>query len=292
MKLMKKALSGIVLIAAMGLSAAVAQQASEPVLVSFASGETITAKDLQQYLGRRVDLKAAARNATGVETVVQEMALARALGLEGDGLGVARRSNSGDARFDDIYAHAIYTKLSPACEQPKDEAAARDFYDKNPKAFTVPTTVRLSRIMLPGTEKVDDEPAVGWLLNQVQAIAGGVRKFDEVATKAEQVYKLEAQGDLGWVVLGDDNTILRALADANPGDMVGPVPDGDFIYLFQINGKRASRILPWSDVSTTAAKRAVSYCREQAQIEIQERMFKKYGVQFDKKAIAGVFDKK
>lgn len=292
MNVMQKALPGIFLVAALGLNVAVAQEAREPALASFANGEIITGKELNQYLGRRIDLKAAARNAAGVEAAVQEMALARALGLEGDSLGVARRSGLGEGRFDDIYAHAIYTRLSPVCEQPKDEAATRDFYEKTPKAFTVPTSVRLSRIMLPGAEKVDGEPAVGWLLNQVQAIGTGARKFDDVAAKAEQAYKLEAQGDLGWVMLGSDNLILRALADANPGDIVGPVPDGEFVYLFQVNAKQASRVLPWGDVSATAAKRAVSYCREQAQVEIQERMFKKYGVQFDKKAIAGVFDKK
>ena len=134
MNVMQKALPGIFLVAALGLNVAVAQEAREPALASFANGEIITGKELNQYLGRRIDLKAAARNAAGVEAAVQEMALARALGLEGDSLGVARRSGLGEGRFDDIYAHAIYTRLSPVCEQPKDEAATRDLR-KNPQGL-------------------------------------------------------------------------------------------------------------------------------------------------------------
>lgn len=284
---------GIVLLAgAMMLNAAFAQEAKNPVLARLGNGETITEKDLTQYVGRRIDLKAVARNASGVTTVVQEMALARALALEGQSLGVPPRSEKGDTRFDDIYAHTIFSKISPACEAPKDEAAVRDFYDKNPKAFTLPTAIRLSRVILPVAEKVDGEPAGTWLMNQVQVIGAGRQKFEDAARRAEQAYKLDAQGDLGWVMLNEENLILRALGDANQGDIVGPVKDGDFVYLFQVAEKRPSQVVPWTEVSAVAAKRAVSYCREQARIDVQQRMFQKYGVQLDENAVRSLFEAK
>ncbi|RKJ99821.1 peptidyl-prolyl cis-trans isomerase [Alicycliphilus denitrificans] len=284
---------GIVLLAgAMMLNAAFAQEAKNPVLARLGNGETITEKDLTQYVGRRIDLKAVARNASGVTTVVQEMALARALALEGQSLGVPPRSEKGDTRFDDIYAHTIFSKISPACEAPKDEAAVRDFYDKNPKAFTLPTAIRLSRVILPAAEKVDGEPAGTWLMNQVQVIGAGRQKFEDAARRAEQAYKLDAQGDLGWVMLNEENLILRALGDANQGDIVGPVKDGDFVYLFQVAEKRPSQVVPWTEVSAVAAKRAVSYCREQARIDVQQRMFQKYGVQLDENAVRSLFEAK
>lgn len=283
---------GIVLLAgAMALGAAFAQEAGNPVLARLGNGETITEKDLTQYVGRRIDLKAAARNASGVTTVVQEMALARALALEGQSLGVPPRSDKGD-RFDDIYAHTIFSKISPACEAPRDEAAARAFYDKTPKAFTLPTSIRLSRVILPAAEKVDGEPAGTWLMNQVQSIGAGRQKFEDAARRAEQAYRLDAQGDLGWVMLNEENVILRALGDANQGDIVGPVKDGDFVYLFQVAEKRPSQVVPWTEVSAVAAKRAVSYCREQARTEVQQRMFQKYGVQVDENAVSGLFKAK
>lgn len=277
---------------AMVLNAAHAQEAKNPVLAHLGNGETITEKDLDQYLARRIDLRATARNASGVTSVLQEMALARALALEGQSLGMPRRSEKSDERFDDIYAHAVFGKISPICEAPKDESAARDFYDKNPKAFTIPVTIRLSRIILPAGSMVDDEHVGSWLMDRVQAIGAGRVKFDEVAAKAAKTYKLDAQGDLGWVVLNEDNLILRALGDANPGDLMGPLKEGDFVYLFQINDKRASQVVPWKDVAPVAAKRAVSYCREQARADVEQRMFKKYAVQLDEKAVSGLFDTK
>lgn len=291
MTLIRNILPGAVLLAAATvLNAAFAQEAKSPVLASFSNGETITEKDLAQYLGRRIDLKAATRNVSGVVTVVQEMALARALALEGEGAGVPRRGERGDDRFDDIYAHAIFKTISPTCDAPKDTAAARDFYDRNPKAFTVPTAIRLSRIILLAGAAVDGEPAGVWLMSQAQAMGAGRQKFEDVASKAEQIYKLEPQGDLGWVALNADNLILRALGEANQGDIVGPVKDGDFVYLFQIVAKRPGQIVPWHDVSAVAARRAVSYCHEQGRIDVQQRMFQKYGVQLDENAVRGIFD--
>ena len=293
MTLIRRPLMGILLLAgAMALNMAHAQDAKAPVLARFANGETITETDLDAYLQRRVDLKAVARNASGLATVLQEMALTRTLALEGSEMGVPRLTGKEDERFDDGYALAIFKQLSPACEPPKDETAARDFYDKNPKAFTVPTAVRLARIILPAGQKLDGEPAGLWLMNQVQAIGTGQQKFDDAVAKANQVYKLDAQGDLGWVLLNDESALLGALASAQQGDLVGPVIDGDYVYLFQINAKRDSRLLPWADVSATAPKRAVSYCREQGQAQLKERLFKKYAVRFDDAAISGIFNKK
>lgn len=50
--------------------------------------------------------------------------------------------------------------------------------------------------------------------------------------------------------------------------------------------------MPWTEVSAVAAKRAVSYCREQARTEVQQRMFQKYGVQVDENAVSGLFKAK
>lgn len=293
MTLMRKTLMASLLLAgALSLHAAQAQDAKSAALAHFSNGEAITETDLDSYLQRRVDLKAVARNASGLTTVVKEMALTRALALEGHEMGVPRLTGKENERFDDGYALAIFKQLSPACEPPKDEKAARDFYDKTPKAFTVPTAVRLARIILPVGQKLDGEPAGGWLMNQVQAIGAGQQKFEDAVAKANQVYKLDAQGDLGWVLLNDESTLLGALASAQQGDMVGPVIDGDFVYLFQVNAKRDSRLLPWVDVSATASKRAVSYCREQGQTQLQQRLFKKYAVRLDDAAISGLFEKK
>lgn len=276
----------VLLMGIAGPHAANAQDNKDAVLARFANGEVITAKEFSEYVNRRIDLRPATRNASGVTAVVKEMALTRALNLEGPGAGVPRRNED---RFDDIHAHAVFAKLTPVCAAPKDEAEAKDFYEKNPKAFTAPASVRLSRVILPADTQVDGKNAADWLYAQAEAVARG-RPFDEVASQAEKLYKLDAQGDLGWASLNEENVILRALGDAGAGDLVGPVKDGDFVYLFQVVTKRPSQKLSWADVSTVAAKRAVSYCREEAHSKIQDQLLEKYGVQVDDASVRGLFD--
>lgn len=269
-----------------------AQDEKNAVLATFSNGESITQKDLASYVGRRVDLKGAAGNATGVLTIVKEMALTRALSLEGEAQGVERSAERRANRFDDVYALSVFRKISPACEAPKDQAATRSFYDQTPKAFTVPTSVRLNRVMLPVDADVDGEKAEPWLLKQAKAISEGRQKFDAAASKAEQVYKLDVQGDVGWVALNGDNVILRALESANQGELVGPVKDGDYVYLFQIAAKRPSQLMPWEAVSGIAAQQAVTYCREQGRAAVHENVLKKYGVQIHENAVRGLFGKR
>lgn len=261
-------------------------------LVRMGNGEVITSEDLSAYLDRRVDLRAASRNIWGVESVVREMALTRALVLEGESRGEPLVEGREKMRFDDVYAHAVFKKLNRVCEPPADAVVARKFFDDHPKVFRVPPMARLSRIMLPASETVAGRPAMGWMFEQAQAISGGARSFEDAAQQAASLYKLDPQGDLGWVTLTDDTIILRALASAAQGDLVGPVRDGDFGYLFLVVGKRESRQLTWEEVATSVPAQAVNFCRREASEQLRNDMFKKYGVELDQAAIKGLFDRK
>lgn len=285
-KYLRAALAGLVLVSGVSLAAATES------LVTLANGEKITEEDLSEQLGRRVDLRGSARNSWGVENVLREMAMTRTLMHEGEKMGEPRLEDRKHLRFDDAYALSILKKMSPACEAPADVLAARKYYDAHPEAFQVPPMARLSRIMLPKEMTLEGEPAGGWLLMQAQAIASGAKKLDEVARQAEAVHKVDPQGDLGWVTLVDEIPILRALAGASQGDLVGPVPEGDFIYLFHVAAKREGRTLAWEEVAASASKRAVIFCREQSNKQLQEQLFKKYGVVVNQPAIRELFKNK
>ena len=289
----RRAISGMVL--ALGLACfgtvAAADAPAAVSLASFANGETISTEDLAQYTFRRIDLRQASRNLFGVQRIVQEMALTRALNLEGPSLGVEQRSEAKGQRFDDIYGQAVFTKLAPACAAPKDEAESRTFFDATPEAFRVPTMVRLQRIMLPRTGDVEGIPVAGWLLKQITDIGARKQTFEEAARQAAKVYNTDPQGDVGWVTLSDETPIMRALANVGEGDIVGPVPEGEFLYVFRVVAKHPARQLTWGEAKGAAAKRAVSYCREQTQKSIQAKMFDKYGVKINDKAIEAMFER-
>lgn len=282
------------LVAGVGLcfaTAAAMADANSAVLVRFKGGETITQQELDDFFARRIDMRHASRSVIGVQTALREMAMNRALVLEGEAMGERRREGKENDRFDEVYSLTVYKKLAPACEPPADTAAARQFFDANPQAFRVPPMVRVSRAMLPASEVVDGEHAGSWLMQQALAIGSGTRKFDDVAERASAVYKLDPQGDLGWVTLTDEARILRALADAKAGDMVGPVREGEFVYLFSVVAKREAQQLAWEDVAASVPNRAVRFCREQSAKQTQDRLFEKYGVVLDQSAIRGLFNK-
>lgn len=283
---------GVAAAAALALGSLFASPAEAADLAKFADGEVISDADFSGYVFRRTDLRSAARNKWGAEKVVREMAMTRALVREGERLQMPRASERQSERFDDIYAHAVFKRLSPPCDPPADAAAARKFFEENPAAFQVPPMARLNRVMLPVADKLEDKFAADWLMEQAKAIAAGATKFDAVVAEADKAYKLEAQGDLGWVILPDDHAIMRAIAGAKQGDMVGPVRDGDFVYLFSVTGKREGRQLAWDEVAVSAASRAVSYCRQQAATKLENDLLAKYGAQLDAAAIGALFDRK
>lgn len=261
------------------------------VLGRVGNKEVITEADVSEYLKLRTDLRALSKNVWGVENIVREMTLTRALVLEGESKGVARQEGITARRFDDIYAHTIFQQLRPECASPANEEAAKKFFVENPKAFAVPPSARMNRVMLPKSSTVDGEPAVGWLLSQIPKVGMNNKPFDELVAKAKTVYNLDPQGDLGWVMLSDDIPLMRALAGAKEGDIVGPVNEGEFIYAFQIVSKREGRVLEWNEVAEMAANRAVRYCREQGDARIRDEMVKKYGIEVDVEAIKAMFNR-
>lgn len=276
-------------VAAVVLCMSLATAWAEPPkpLARLANSEVVSEQDLSAYLERRMDLRQIARNAWGVEGVVQEMAMTRVLVLEGERLGLPRKTEEGAAsqRFDDIYGLAVYKKQAPACEAPANEQEARQYYDAHPLAFVVPAQARVERIVLPAATQIGESSAMAWLQDQARAVIQGKRKFGLVALRAKGEYELEAQGDLGWLTLDGDHVFMRALQTVNAGELLGPVQDGDFVYLFSVLQKREARQLTWEESKSFAATRAVSYCRQEAQNNMRADLFKRYGVEIDREAI-------
>ena len=275
------------IVLSMALTSVWAQPATAKPLARLADGEVVSEQDLSDYLDRRIDLRQIARNAWGVEGVVQEMAMTRVLVLEGLRLKFPRKAEDGvpPLRFDDIYGLAVYKKQAPACEAPANEQEARQYYDTHPQAFVLPAQARVERIILPIATEIGGGSAMAWLQDQARAVIQGKRKFGVVALRAQGEYSLDAQGDLGWITLDGDHTIMRALKTVKAGELLGPVQDDEFVYLFSVLQKREARQLSWDEVKSFAVSRAVSHCRQEAQTQMRAELFKRYGVEIDRAAI-------
>jgi len=277
----------VAVVLSMTLASAWAQPApAAKPLARLANGEVVSAQDLSDYLERRMDLRQIARNAWGVEGTVQEMVMTRVLVLEGERLKVPRKVEEGTAqRFDDVYGLAVYKSQAPACEAPANEQEARQYYDAHPEAFVLPPQARVERVILPAAAEIGGSSAMVWLQDQARAVAQGQRKFTLVAMRAQGEYSLDAQGDLGWLTLDGDHTLMRALKTVKAGELLGPVQEGDYVYLFSVLQKREARQLSWDESKSFAASRAASHCRQEAQTKIRADLFKRYGVEIDRAAI-------
>lgn len=292
--MMKRKLRQLLALAACALACNTWAEETVKPLARLVGGEVVSQKDLFDYLNRRLDLRPSARNAWGVEKVVEEMAMTRVLTLEGERQGLPRDKPTEGAtpRFDDIYGLAVYRKLAPACEQPANEQEARKYFDAHPLAFQLPPQARVARVILPASVQIDGKQAMGWLQSQAMEIAQGQRKFADAVKLAEAAYTGDAQGDIGWLSLEGDNTIMRALLTVKAGELLGPVQDGDFVYLFAVAQRREGRGLTWDEAKSFAATRAVAWCRQEASEKMRADLFQRYGVNIDREAIRALFAKK
>ncbi|MBL7088003.1 MAG: peptidyl-prolyl cis-trans isomerase [Acidovorax sp.] len=214
------------------------------------------------------------------------MVMTRVLVLEGERLKLPRKLADGVLqRFDDVYGLSVYKNQAPACEPPASEQEARQYYDAHPEAFVLPPQARVERIILPAATEIGGGSAMAWLQDQARAVAQGQRKFALVAMRAQGEYSLDTQGDLGWLTLDGDHTLMRALQTVKAGEMLGPVQEGDYVYLFSVLQKREARQLSWDESKSFAVSRAASHCRQEAQIRIRTDLFKRYGVEIDRAAI-------
>lgn len=265
-----------------------AQPAEDPVLIRLGAQEVFRYSDVQAYGRRRADLVPLLKSQTGFPMVVQEMAMTRALVLEGERLQVPRGSSPEpgvDTRLDDLYALGVYRKIAGDCAEPKTEADARRFYDENPQAFHLPVQLQLRRVVLPADATIDGFSADMWLGLQARAAAMGSARFEALVERARQAAPNLRQGDLGWVLLEGEQPLMKALRTAKAGEMVGPVRDGDYWYLLQVQARREAQQLPWESVRHQAAWRAVQYCRETQRERVKTSLFQRYGVQIDDKAL-------
>lgn len=252
---------------------------ADEALVGFSNGETITKDDLKKYVSRRPDLVLTLRSLHGVKNALQEMSFTRVLVLEGLERNIPNKSKVTDDRFNDIYGFDVYKAITEPCIELKNPAEQRQFFQEHPEVFRVPPSARLERFMLPIHESIEGINAKSklaewrsrWLQNNIT--------LDEIGSSASKIFNLEVQGDIGWITLSDEASIIKTVALARKGEMVGPVVDGDFVYLFFVRDKYESRQLTWEEIESDIVQTAFSYCKKNTKNKLEFRLFEKYKVE-------------
>lgn len=263
---------------------------SDPVLIRIGQQEVIRVSDVRTYAQRRADLRALLNTPTGLRTLVQEIAMTRVLVLEGERRQEPRATHTVpdiDPRFDDIYALAVYRKIAGECKAPADESEARRYYDTHPQAFLLPAQARIERVILPKEAILDKFPAQQWLGLQARAIMMSGARFEALVKRAENAAPELQQGDLGWVRLegAEQQPLLGAVQSAGKGGLVGPLVEGDYVYLLRVADWRDAQLLPWDSIKHQVPRRAVEYCRETQRQTVKHELFDRFAVVIDNQAI-------
>jgi len=278
---------GLMALAGTQLPTWAAQPAPDvPAVVVLGGAEHISYDQLRDYARRRIDFKGLMGSLEGWKVIAREYALTRALVREGERAAIERPpvkpAEDADPLFlDDVYALKVFETLSNACRFENTESALKAYYDANPKAFEVPARVRIQRVMLPEGKAVGPLSASAWMTLQARAVTEGAAQFDKLIERAQEYAPDIYQGDLGWQVVDDRIDLLAALGDANVGNLVGPVREGDYWVLLRVIDKRPAFIPPWDAVRHQAHAIATQHCKESEHRRVMNELFRKYEVRID-----------
>jgi hypothetical protein len=222
-------------------------EASNPVLATVAE-HAITKQDLLNYGRESPYLLPYLSIPGGPMKILNDMINERLLILEGERLGIAKGETSSPA-----YAYQVRSHLAPACPIP-DEGTAKSYYEEHPEKFSTPIFLRLYRFGLPFT--AENESAV---FNQLSELGNSVRRGETTLADAVANGKNESmvvrQGDLGFLPYDDtDNPIMKELTRAPINQIVGPLKQKDWFFLYQVTDRREPILASYERIKDEAAK--------------------------------------
>lgn len=254
-----------------GLLSLGAWAGEEPVLAEVA-GEKVNLGQVRAYVKKRPLLAGYLQTGyAGWRRVLEDLIALRLLNLEGERLKIPREAEDDE----DLYAFRVKRKLLPPCDPP-DEKEARRFYQAHPELFSTPVFVRLSRIELPASVQIGGQPAPAFLQQTAEAVRAGKVSLQEMARRCPQGNCLQ---DLGFVRLdGLEDALLNPLKDAQPGAVVGPIPLGEFVFLYQVTARREPILAPWEQVEAEVPAAAQRFCRQEAFVRLMHELHRRYGV--------------
>lgn len=244
----------------------------------------ITLNDVRAYLKSHPLLQASASSADGVSRIVDDMVNLRLLELESRRLEMQPEGNDEAAK--ERMAFAVRERSTQRCELPTEEEAKK-FYDVHLNQFSSPLFVRTSRVLLPEGAQAGGQAAKDYLIAQAKLVSNGQKTFEQLVGEVRPMLDKESRiGDMGFQRMEENDSLIRALASAKVGELVGPVERNNFVFLFQITDRREPVVTPWEKAKVTAQQVAQQDCSRVRFRLLRLELEKRFPVVIDREALA------
>jgi len=261
--------------AMLSLSAAQAQTAASPVVVSGPAGQ-VTQEDVEiivRDLVPQAQWAAFWSNPDGVGRFARSLYTQRALAAQAEQAGLDKPPQA-QAYFRLLRERALTTLLLDErgkAAQPDEQAVAalaRSEYRARPERFAQPEEIHARHILLPLAKDGSDDAQVK---AKADALLGELRQGADFAKLAQENSsdKGNAQrgGDLGFFARG---RMVPAFEDAafglkNPGDLAGPVKTQFGYHIIELMERKPAGTKPFEDVLPELKKEVA------AKLDTQER---------------------
>lgn len=253
---------------------ALAVDLSRDSVVATINGDPITLDQVLNH-GRQSTILAPYLHVPyGLNRILNDLVQIRLLVLEGQRLEMRREEDDSDA----VFAFKVRDRLVRPCPEASPEAK-RNYYEANPAVFSTPRYTRARRIGIQAADAVAKQQAAEQLRTLQSALLEGDMDFAEaVAEYSDDQQSKERQGDVGFFAqqLETDPPLAERLHTADIDEFVGPVTQGDMVFLYQITGRHEPMLSPFDDSvaqeAGTALQRECFHKRLDAAIqELQTR---------------------
>lgn len=260
-----------------------------PVLATIGTDYTVSKVDLISYARPLPNLFPYLTIPGGPRRILDDMIKTRLLINEGLRLGMPRPGP--ESGGDTAYAIAVRLRLAPRCAAP-DESTVRAYYDAHPEQFSSPAFLRLNRFGLRFTP--ENREAVS---ARLQALVGnlvrGETSFAALAPDSDDEFGKSRAGDLGFVAQEDTSSPITAeLLKAKIGQIVGPLEQGDMLYLYQITARRDGVLEPYAGIRANVAEKQQQACYTQRVNEMFETLKQRWPVKYLLDDIDSAFEAK
>ncbi|MBI2420293.1 MAG: peptidylprolyl isomerase [Ignavibacteriales bacterium] len=141
--------------------------------------------------------------------------------------------------FENYLSAAASANFKSGLKVPDSEAAA--YYQANISNYTTAEQLRIASIL------VDDAALASGILNRVRA----GERFEELARGYSlQKALAEKGGDMGFYSRGELKNLSAEFANAEVGDIIGPLKQDNKFVIMQVTGKKPLTVQPFEEVKS------------------------------------------